>query len=646
MRTKFTKWIKSTLKISAVLVLSTLGRDLGAQSPYCSAPESWGACGWGTTVAVAIEAVTFRTTGGASIYAKAADGCNNVIGSTAGSYAFINSGNSFALSAGGNFNLDITAASTVFNGARIGIWIDLNRDLDFNDAGEFLNPLTVNSGWTRNVVRTIPISIPCTGVSAGITRIRLRANPEGYNAFNSTDGCSTATQYGETEDYEVDLQLPTTLSANFVVPTIVYTDYDYTFINTSQAAIFQNEWDVDADGTYDAVTNNYVGRFSVPSSQSKCLKLRANNCLGSDSITRCFTVTVPTQVPRPDFISNRTTVNLFSIARVTDLTDFGPTSWQWEIYDSTNAGDIKTVFNASVIFTNGTNAASKDPQFLFLKSGTYTVCLTAINGVGNSVRFCKPSYITVLPLQDFTLGAGPNTTAEATGRIYDHAGPNANYGNNRNANVDRLLINPCGASQIDFRFSQLRFGNAGDSLFIYAGENAAAPRVAAFGIGAPRNSTVTVMGGAAFITFQSNSSVVDSGFIGTFNAVLGPQTPPVVDFTLPSSGFFGVELDMIDRSVNLLGIPSFRWDVYEPDGPIVTNSYTTKDAKHTFVTSGLSRVCLTVDGCAGSAVRCKTINITVPTTPTTLDFVASNQRPLLTETVTMTTTADKANSFI
>ncbi len=646
MKQKFTKLIRSTVRLGALLLVGLVGNSLSAQAPWCNVGGD--ACGWtwgtATRVDAAIDAVTINQNG-STVYSKAGDGCNKNPGN-ANQYTLINPGASFDLSAGGSYDVTITVAGAS-GGKRLGIWIDLNNDKDFNDAGEFLNPTTA---MTWGASRTATINIPCNGVVAGLTRLRIRASD--FGTINATSGCNATLNDGETEDYNIDLKLPTSLSANFVVPSVVYTDYTYNFVNTSQAAIYRADWDKDADNTYDASTYDYSTSWSVASTSNECLKLRATNCLGSDSITKCFQVVVPTVVPAVDFISDKTTVNLFGQAKINDLTDFGPTSWQWEIFDST-PGNIQTSTNGGLIYTNGTNANSQHPEVLFLRSGSYSVCLTATNGVGPSQRICKMGYITVLPLQDFTIGAGPQSTSEANGRIYDHAGADNDYGRNRSPNTDKFLINPCGATQIDISFTQLNFGDNDDSLFVYAGENAGAPRVAAIGGTALKGTTspsnpymVTVPGGAAFITFQSDGNGEDSGFIGSYKSTLGPQTPPVINFDLPSDGYFGVELDLIDKSTNLLGIPSHTWDIYEPDGPTITSSYTTKDAKHTFLTTGTSKVCLTIDGCAGSSTSCKFIDINIPSSKTELDYVANNRRPATGEQIQMTTTADKANRFL
>ena len=644
MKRKITKWIKSTAKLGALVVLGFIGTDLSAQAPWCSTNHS-NPCGWGggSQISLGNSRGIIRATNisqdGNTVYDKPADLCSP----SAGAWSLINQPNkAFDITAGGSYQITATIYSGCCNYIHdLAIFVDLNRDNSFSSA-ECINTTQID-GWPYRAPRTITVTIPCTGVSAGPSRLRMISSRNGEGVAAGA-GCGNI-GLGECEDYSIDLKNPTSLAANFVVPTTVYTDYAYTFKNNSKAAIFKYDWDKDADGTYDANTVDYTTAFSVASTQQECLKLRAENCLGQDSITKCFDVVVPTVVPSVDFIASSTIINLFGAVKLNDLTDFGPTSWNWEVYDSSDLLNIKDQFSGAYFMQNGTSLTSKDPEIRFLESGKYTVCLTATNGVGASPRVCKMGYIEVLPLRDFTLGAGTSVTTEPVGRIYDHAGPDNNYGNNRIPNTDKLLINPCGATQIDFEFSQIKFRNGGDSLFVYAGENAGAPRVAAIGRGAAVPYKVTVNGGAAFVTFQSGSSGTDSGFIGTFNATLvDPKPTPSVDFDLPAVGYFGVEVDLNDNSTDKLGIPTYQWDIEEPVGS-PTASYTTENAKHTFLTTGNAKVCLTVNGCAGSGQKCKTIDIQTPDTPTELDYVASNRRPSISDVVQMTTTADKANKW-
>lgn len=66
----------------------------------------------------------------------------------------------------------------------------------------------------------------------------------------------------------------------------------------------------------------------------------------------------------------------------TDLSDFSPSGWAWNITPGTFS------------FTGGTNANSQNPQVQFTGTGTYTVELTATNPNGSDVE-SKAAYITV-----------------------------------------------------------------------------------------------------------------------------------------------------------------------------------------------------------------------------------------------------------
>lgn len=86
------------------------------------------------------------------------------------------------------------------------IWIDYNRDGDFTDTGELVATGSSSLATTLTVDFTVP-----AGVSIGNTRMRVKMTDGA-----STDSCETDFNYGEVEDYAVNL------STNPVVQTSTF----------------------------------------------------------------------------------------------------------------------------------------------------------------------------------------------------------------------------------------------------------------------------------------------------------------------------------------------------------------------------------------------------------------------------------------
>ncbi len=81
-----------------------------------------------------------------------------------------------------------------------------------------------------------------------------------------------------------------------------------------------------------------------------------------------------------NFIADKLTPQKDEIVQFTDLTTGGATSWHWS-FDRT-----------TVVFVNGTNASSQNPQVQFTDGGLYTVTLLATNP-GCSASEVKSGYI-------------------------------------------------------------------------------------------------------------------------------------------------------------------------------------------------------------------------------------------------------------
>lgn len=83
-----------------------------------------------------------------------------------------------------------------------GVWMDINQDGDYADAGEFLGNSTTSAG--ANGTTTLNITIPA-GANTGTTRMRIRGGDDSAPSAGQSCGASNSS-FGEAEDYNVDLQ--------------------------------------------------------------------------------------------------------------------------------------------------------------------------------------------------------------------------------------------------------------------------------------------------------------------------------------------------------------------------------------------------------------------------------------------------------
>ena len=121
-------------------------------------------------------------------------GINNNSTSTAGYEDFTAvTGN---VNAGQTYNFSASFSGTSYDEDQVLVWIDLNQDGDFNDAGEKVLVTTAKkSPWTGS------IAIPATA-KIGQTRMRVRLHDSTLTP--NTTPCGTST-YGQVEDYSLNI---------------------------------------------------------------------------------------------------------------------------------------------------------------------------------------------------------------------------------------------------------------------------------------------------------------------------------------------------------------------------------------------------------------------------------------------------------
>ena len=100
--------------------------------------------------------------------------------------------------------------------AFVYVWFDWNQDGDFEDSGEYYYIDNAGgSGNTNDVTVTGNIAIP-SGAILGNTRMRVAATNTNPIVGGS---CLTNANYGEAEDYTVNIQTPVTITTGTISPT-------------------------------------------------------------------------------------------------------------------------------------------------------------------------------------------------------------------------------------------------------------------------------------------------------------------------------------------------------------------------------------------------------------------------------------------
>jgi len=511
-----------------------------------------------------------------------------------------------------------------------GVWIDMNGDNTF-DASECISTAASPFGAiATNTSVTKTLTLPCVAVKGGKVIMRVRCS---YYTFTPSQGCGTIATYGNILDFEVNIKPVSAPVADFTIPTgpnFVKTPINFNSTTTSSA--YNQVWTftggntIIGSGTKGKASWNATGYYNV--------KLKQDYCGLADSVTKAVKIENPTAAPVADFIAASNQVEIFYNTQLSDLSTNGPTSWNWEVISPD--GLTKNLYY------------TQNPTVMFSQQGWWDVCLTSSNSIGPSSKVCKSRYVECIPPGEFYMGPSKIATNQG-GIIYDNGGKDANYGNNRKTSIDYFKIFPCGAKEIRFTFRQLKLavGDGGDRIKIYDGQDESGkeltPAGGITGVNQAyfRTQVMKAYSGAMYMTFESNSSTADSGFIGVWDSELLPVTNPKSGFTTDYTTVgVGTAVTYNSAVTKAQGNVTYDWVVDGNDNMGNMSSFT-----NTFNTDGTYQVCLIASVCNGTDTFCKNITAVTPSTPVFVDFVASNQRPKTGETVTFSTKTDLASTF-
>ncbi|MDZ4756736.1 MAG: PKD domain-containing protein [Bacteroidota bacterium] len=389
--------------------------------------------------------------------------------------------------------------------------------------------------------------------------------------------------------------------------SVAYINSPYNLRNATQTGSGNKyQWEVDGDGVIDDTLFNTS--YTYTSLGKQTIMLVATNCAGTDTVYKTINVKNPTAVPVVNFLSDQDTVYPNDPIQLTDLSTNGPTSWFWEFSPANQ-----------IFFING-DEFSQNPQIGFLTSGNYTICLTATNVIGNSVKVCKTNLVIVKELAQMCIF--PYETTVAAGSLFDSGGPNSNYSDNENCTYK---IGPCN-SEIELKFNKFNLSN-GDYIRVYDGaDNTGTPLYSGLGYsGSNIPGPFLAYSGNMYIEFTSNAQGNSAGFAGEWNSKV--LQAAVADFIVPTKVYNSGVTHFVNSSQNGT---TYEWDF---DGNGTTDS-TTTNGDWKFTTTGNVDVTLTVTNCLGITFITKTISVVAPTAKPvagfTTDFTIADTMQVIT----------------
>lgn len=507
----------------------------------------------------------------------------------------------------GNIAIGITNTInvTTSNSDIISLWIDYDHSGTF-DATEWTQVATTS---TANIAATANFTIPNTALT-GITGMRVRSRGYG-NTNGATDACSNFGS-GITEDYLINIILPSIPDAEFtvndttpVVDQIVYfTDLSVNYPSNWYWTITPSTFTYINSTT--SSTQNPQVKFTAEGYYS--VQLNAGNIAGIDSIlkTSYIHVTLPTNHPTAYFYADNLVPFTNQTVSLIDTSINSPTSFNWIITPST------------FTYVNATNATTENPQVQFTASGLYTIKLVATNSLGSD-SLTKIDYINVAPAFNIT----NDTVITCNAMFYDSEGPSLAYLNNEDYT---FTVHPTTATnRVSVHFTGFNTELNYDSLSVYNGNSVNAPFIGTYmGTVIPSDITSTANDGSLTFHFKSDVSTTGSGWAAELTCV--PQPPPTANFHADdTTAVVQQTIHLIDES--LYGPTSWVWEINPTTFSYVSGSTAnTQNPQVQFTAAGDYTLQLKVANVMGidSLIKINYIHVVTPTLAPIADFAAND----------------------
>ncbi len=411
-----------------------------------------------------------------------------------------------------NYNLSLTAGAA--NPQGFGVWIDYNKDGDYDDAGEFVyaSPSTANQTFTGS------ITIPGTA-TLGVTRMRVMITRG--SLVTSTQNCATTLPRGEVQDFYIRINGCTT-------PTV------YTLSGGGNICAAQST-SVNLSGSASGVTyalyRNSTATGTTLSGTGSALAFSGISTVGTYSIyatnTQGCSIKMQDSVS-VNLVSNPSTANAGS-----DQTRCGQTSTPLTANAPTSGtGSWSIVSGSGGSFSSTTNPVA---TFTAAAGSTNTLRWTISNAPCTAT---SDDVVISFPLNPTTANAGPdqsnlcgltsatlaaNTATAGTGAWSIVSGTGGSFSNASSA-------------------SSTFIGTAGSSYVLRwtISNSTCTPSIDDVSITFPRNPSTANAGpgqtlcGSTSTTLAGNTPSVGTGTWSIFSGTggsLGTATSPISSFT-------------------------------------------------------------------------------------------------------------------
>ena len=444
----------------------------------------------------------------------------------------------------------------------------------------------------------------------------------------------------------------------------VYAGTPTTFFSNSKLGEPKiHAWYLDKIGTLTKLSDSVTLVTTALTVGTHKLYLVSQSCAGSSTDSILIIVVNPSKAPVSDFISNKNLIKQGDYVKFTDLSNNGPSKWNWVITPSTAivAGSSVPAFT----YIYGTSSGSFAPIVRFNAGGQYKVCLTSSNAAGTGNTNCKVNYIEVIS----TVNIGSLSTNNYTkGFLYDDGGPNGNY-SYTGSNYRKAVIDPCADSVYmvinyfntwcGYDFLRIYDGkdNKGKALhlpctstigynqgftggavstFCYGSLPGCQPNtVNAYAKGGTID-TLLAASGKMYVEFEANYANNAPGFEAYWWSIPRKGTKPTAKFSSVSSICVNGVVNFTNQSTG----PDLQY-LWSLSGTPGYFDATSKDVSWPYFYTGTQTVTLVVYNCGGSDTLTKTISVVNPPVPVS-SFTADNTNPTSTDVVYLSTASIKA----